>query len=345
MSHEVSIPVADLTLFRSGRPADSARFLETWDYAFRTFGFVFLANHGLEDLYQALHNESKRFFELPLEEKLKFRIAQSYGHGGYIPQGQENVSRTFLQSEDHPRPPDAVESLASSKSKLSTFPNKQNGYPDNELSDKAHELVSALNLLTIEVMAIMATCLELPPTFFSSFYGAGRANNDLRIARYLRTHGRHKAHRGTQLRYGEHTDYTGFTFLWRSADNGLQCLDTRARNVKSDEPLQDRWLDIPVLKKHQNALIVNAGDLIQRWTNNYWISNIHRVLAQPGSGDDEVEAKPISAVYFTGPHRETPIKVLSQSPKVASMGPTDKAYAEAITAGEHLWEKVNASNG
>ena len=46
-------------------------------------------------------------------------------------------------------------------------------------------------------------------------------SNVLRIARYLPVDPKQP----DQIRYGEHTDYTGFTFLWRSGLNGLQCYD------------------------------------------------------------------------------------------------------------------------
>ncbi len=307
-------------------------FLETWDHAFRNFGFITLINHGLEEKYQQLQPVLEAFFELPEEEKLKFRVAQDYGHGGFIPQGQESVSRTHLDKEQV-RPPDAVESLATSNSNLSTFPNKSNGYPTDELLISSKALQDGLDNLAIKVMEIMARCLGLPPEHFLYFYQNGRANNDLRIAHYLPVA---QSQAGKQMRYGEHTDYTGFTFLWRSADNGLQC-------QHPDISVND-WIDIPILAEHKDALIVNAGDLIQRWTNDYWISNVHRVLGYESDINEEYKKDPMSIVYFTGPHEETKIRVLTDSEKVSQQGPVKAHYAEEITAGEHLWRKINASN-
>lgn len=342
MTEPVTIPVADLAQLRSSSEEESSIFLETWDRAFRTFGFAFLVNHGLETQFQMLHHHARRFFNLPRETKMKFRVTKEYGHGGYIPQGQENVSRTFLKSDQNRRPPDAVESLASSKSRLDCIPGIDNGYANNDLKSASRDLMTKLNLLTIDIMEIMAVCLGLQPNHFHSFYENGRANNDLRIARYLRSGGSGVKNKASQLRYGEHTDYTGFTFLWRSGANGLQCLNTAATSRYDVPSTTASWLDIPVLDQHPDALIVNAGDLIQRWTNNYWISNVHRVLAAPGPGLEQEE--PISVVFFTGPHHDTKVNVLSQSPKVAAMGEVDEAYAVEVTAGEHLWQKVNASN-
>jgi isopenicillin N synthase-like dioxygenase len=328
------IPVADFSAMRANDTDSAAAqsFLETWDHAFRNFGFITLINHGLEQRYQQLHPLLEEFFDLPEEEKLKFRIAAEYGHGGYIPQGQESVSRTHLDKAQA-RPPDAVESLATSNSNLGTFPNTANGYPTDDLLTRCMALKEGLDDLAIKVMQVMARCLALPPDHFLPYYQDGRANNDLRVANYLPVT---QSQGGQQMRYGEHTDYTGFTFLWRSADNGLQCQHPDIR--------VNDWIDIPILAEHQDALIVNAGDLIQRWTNDYWVSNVHRVSGQTNDVDEADRRNPMSIVYFTGPHEETKIGVLTESDKVLQQGPVKAHYAEEITAGEHLWRKINASN-
>ena len=37
------------------------------------------------------------------------------------------------------------------------------------------------------------------------------------------------------------------------------------------------WEDVPVLEADPDALVLNAGDLVQRWTNDHWVSPPHRV--------------------------------------------------------------------
>ena len=339
------IPVADFATlsFDNTNPKANEQFLRIWDHSFRNFGFIFLINHGLEPKYRQLHLAAEAFFDLPAEEKLKFRIADTYGQGGFAPAGQESVSRTYLD-EATSRPPDAVESLVTANSQLDTLPCIANGYQTDAIREFAAELTAGLDRLTIDVMKIMAMCLELSEDRLLPFYQRGRANNNLRIANYLTVSGENTQ---GQIRYGEHTDYTGFTFLWRSADNGLQCLELPARLDPDSETAQisreDKWLDIRTLTDYPDALVVNAGDLIQRWTNDYWISNVHRVnhnSAHQADGDKN----PISIVYFTGPHDDTRIRVLSQSKKVRGEGSIRAEYREDITAGEHLWSKINESN-
>lgn len=66
-----------------------------------------------------------------------------------------------------------------------------------------------------------------------------------------------------RLQYGAHTDYLTYTVLnadssdWsRDGAGGLQVL------------VGDEWLPLRVPDKAAGGLIVNAGDLIQRWTND-----------------------------------------------------------------------------
>jgi hypothetical protein len=48
--------------------------------------------------------------------------------------------------------------------------------------------------------------------------------------------------------------------------------------VRDDSsPPQGEWMPIR-LPAGQNALVINAGDIIQRWTNDRWHSPLHRVV-------------------------------------------------------------------
>lgn len=72
-----------------------------------------------------------------------------------------------------------------------------------------------------------------------------------------------------QLRAGGHTDYTAFTVLWQEAvrGGGLQI-----RNGSGT------WIGVPALP---GTFVVNIGDSLARWTNDRWVSTLHRVVNPP----------------------------------------------------------------
>lgn len=52
-------------------------------------GFFYLVNHGIEkDLFQKVFEESRKFFMLPIEEKMKVVLAN---HRGYTPLFMEKL--------------------------------------------------------------------------------------------------------------------------------------------------------------------------------------------------------------------------------------------------------------
>jgi isopenicillin N synthase-like dioxygenase len=85
-------------------------------------------------------------------------------------------------------------------------------------------------------------------------------------------------------------------------------------------------------------LVINAGDLIQRWTNDRWRSNVHRVVNPPRALTGSTRR--LSIVCFTGPSADTEIACI---PSCIPAGETAK-YAPII-AGDHLKEKVRLTSG
>jgi isopenicillin N synthase-like dioxygenase len=149
-----------------------------------------------------------------------------------------------------------------------------------------------------------------------------------------------------QLGMGAHTDYGIVTILWADAVRGLQILDT-----------EGAWHDVvPV----PGALLINLGDLLARWTNDRWISTLHRVLAPVDAHGRMYRRR--SAAYFhdgnfdavvsTLPDRVRPGGGSGASPRRAS-GRAESAQSGArhparyapITVAEHLTQKLAGSRG
>ena len=100
----------------------------------------------------------------------------------------------------------------------------------------------------------------------------------LRLARY-----QPDGQPGSQILYAEHTDYNGFTFLWRSRTNGLEA------------KLNGSWTPVPLLPNNPHALLVNLGDLMEVWTGGVWRSPRHQVLRS-----SQKQGELLSIVWFAG---------------------------------------------
>ena len=105
----------------------------------------------------------------------------------------------------------------------------------------------------------------------------------------------------------------------------------------------------------RGALVVNAGDLISRWTNGVWKSNTHRVVNPPArplacagqedeggnqdgggnEGGSVLVPSRYSVVFFTGPRHDTVI-----TPLPTCVTASNPSRFPEITAGEHLQMKL-----
>ncbi len=82
------------------------------------------------------------------------------------------------------------------------------------------------------------------------------------------------------------------------------------------------WVDVPVV---DDCFIVNIGDLLARWSNDTWVSTLHRVVNPPaGAGP---EARRQSLVFFHNPNYDAVIE---------SLVPGVPAKYPRTTSGEHL---------
>ena len=114
-----------------------------------------------------------------------------------------------------------------------------------------------------------------------------------------------------QLRAGEHTDYGLLTILnGENVPGGLQ-VKTRAGD----------WIDT---ETDQDTFVVNIGDLLMRWTNDRWVSNIHRVVNPPDSV--AARSKRLSIAFFHHPNYDALIECIA---------PPGKAKYPPVNSGEY----------
>jgi len=313
------IPVINLSSWNQDASSSTkASLAKEWHAAFSTHGLVWLTKHGLDPLYDIVQSEWKNFCRMDQAEKEKFS-APSYGCTGYNKVGAEAVAR----SEGGLGAADPVESLESGYESQfeGPFPRAANGYQGGDkLRDACHSLYQALETKVLApCLEIASLALGMPEHQLAQHWLAeGGTAGQLRLARYLPRGG---AARVPELLYGEHTDYDGFTFLWRNATNGLQAL------------LNGTWTELPLLSDHPEAILVNLGDLMQAWTQCVWKSPRHKVVRSCQ------QSELISIVWFAGPHPATRLL-----PLPSPLLPPVSSEARVITAGEHVMEKIKMTS-
>jgi isopenicillin N synthase-like dioxygenase len=319
----LKIPLIDIEGFDSPEIARRSSVVSQWCQALDSIGFVTIRGHGIADALTAdIYQQARAFFERPLEQKLHYAAhnAEDRGAAGYIPPLAESVGRTA----EGMSAPDIVESLSFSDvagaagSRGLAF----GLCPElpSALRAAVEAYASAAYALGLRLMRLSAQALGLSADYFDHLYSP--MQHKLRLACYPEQITKPLP---GQLRNAAHTDFAGFTILLQdSAPGGLQVLMP-----------DGEWIDVPSVP---GTLVINTGDLLQRWTNDRWMSNTHRVvnppIALPGSN------RRLSIVFFTGPRADASIICL---PVCASAGVP--ARYPPITAGEYVQAKIRQTYG
>jgi isopenicillin N synthase-like dioxygenase len=76
--------------------------------------------------------------------------------------------------------------------------------------------------------------------------------------------------------------------------------------------------------------VVNIGDLMAQWTNDRWVSTMHRVANPP---DADWNVSRYSLVFFHQPNYDVMVESLDRK---------NAAKYAPITSGEHLVRKLSA---
>ena len=322
----MDVPVIDLGGWFRGDAAAKGSVATQWAAAFETMGFATIVGHGVDEaLLDRIHDGALAFFDQPLDVKRTASFPGEQASQGYVPLGVETVAKTMGEEV----PPDLCESLSFAhldwedglpENDFDRTLYRANRWPDRPagLKPLVKEYHRSVYQLALDLMDLSAAALDLPDGYFAPTHD--RMATHLRLVHYP---DQPVEPLPGQLRYGAHTDYTGFTILRQDdAPGGLQVLSP-----------EGDWVDVPPVR---GALVVNAGDLLMRWTNNRWKSNLHRVINPPRSLTGSTRR--LSIVLFTGPNNDAVIECLPTC-RTADAPPR---YGP-IQAHAHLMERIHAS--
>ncbi|MEH1946565.1 MAG: 2OG-Fe(II) oxygenase family protein [Nostoc sp.] len=293
----VRIPVIDFTNFTKGNVATRQAVIKQIYEAGHEIGFMYLQNSGIsKDLIEEVLTHSKSFFNLPLEVKQKQAWSDEFSNTGYVGIERERLDPNQLG--------DLKEAFNVNKQAVGIDASLVSFY------DRCTEFANT-------ILQAYALALELPEDFFTIRHN--QQNHTLRLLHYppLQT----PAKPG-QVRAGEHSDYGSITLLFQDDVGGLE--------VKR---ASGEWIVAPAIS---DTVIVNTGDLMQRWTNHRFCSTKHRVMIP---SDDRVNQSRYSMAFFCHPNDDTEITCLESCQKEQS------PIYPPILAGEYLLSRLQATYG
>ena len=321
------VPVIDLTAARQGGHAERRQVAGAIDRACREIGFFAIIGHGVPDrIVERLRHVAHEFFERPMAEKLTCRHPVAGTNRGYHPVGGEALSK----ANDAAAPPDLKEFFhvgpvvvgddpyyTSAEGRVHFAPNIWPS-PPLDFERAATEYYVTMSGLIGVLMRLAAVALDVDERFFDD--KVDRSIGTMRLNYYP---AQAAAPKPGQLRASAHTDYGGFTIL--SGEDVPGGLEVRTRGGD--------WIGVPT---SPTSFVVNIGDLLMRWTNDRWLSNLHRVV-NPPPGPDPMRAR-LSIAFFNHPNYDALIECLpsqgpARHPPVRSGEYRDLKYAKTLLAG------------
>ncbi|KIV94004.1 hypothetical protein PV10_05168 [Exophiala mesophila] len=336
---DLVIPLIDFGAYLHGNAETKRTVANQILHAFKTSGFLYLQNHGVttEEVAHAF-SESAKFFARSQEQKDALGWTTPDANRGYVASGREKVTQSSDPEEIarlRASNPDLKESLEIGREGVKGFPNQ---WPDrfDDATDKSgsvfrqdmQKFFQTLQGLNMNVMRAIALGMGLDEYFFDSFSDDG--DNTLRLLHYPPVKKSIWKQNPGQVRAGEHSDYGSITLLFQDSVGGLE--------VKSPKGTWVRATPIP------GTIVVNAGDLLSRWSNDTIRSTNHRVIQPPPKPEDVEDSDPdavsparYSIAYFCNPNFDRLIEALP-----GTYEETGKKY-EAINSGDYLVMRLAAT--
>lgn len=325
------VPVIDLSSTRTGERADR-RLATVIDEVCRTSGFLVVVGHGVQEHTIAeMYRATQEFFALPPAAKAALRadssdpLMRGFGREGSLAASNKealveqeralpDISETYTVNRlGEPGglalPPDADPALRS--------PNRWPALPG--FAEAYKNYYAAMEMLAADIMRLFALALDLPEDWFEEKIRHHMTNL---TANFYPQQPVPPA--PGQLRKGMHSDWGSLTILYQDdGPGGLQVLDK-----------DGQWLDVPVI---EGSFVVNIGDLMAIWTNNRWVSTVHRVVNPPR---ELAGRERYSVPFFHQPSYDALIECIP-----TCTGPDNPPRHQPVRSGDYIIGKFSRAYG
>lgn len=298
-------------------------FAKRMDFAFGHYGFAAIVDHGIApEILENAYAAAEAFFVQSTEEKAKWIVPGALGQRGYTPDGETAKGasvpdyKEFVQigRADNPTSKKLPQFLTSMTALMASF---------DRIGDA---LLSALSLFetgnerllpeaVINGRSILRA-IHYPPLDASvpAFSERAAAHEDINLITLLLS----------ARTMGPKTEATG---------QGLQLkVPTNGKRAEVAAANQLEWVNAIVPK---DALIINVGEMLERWTNGAWRATTHRVI-NPLPGHPERLVSRLSMPFFVHPRPEFSLTPHTRS--IARAGGVQ--HYESVTADQALNERL-----
>ena len=280
------VPELSLLSYVNGSNTEQTKFVSDLYSGIKEYGFIILTDHTVaQDVIKKGYAATEAFFALEEETKKKFVCAEGGGQRGYTPFGTEHAKdnpHKDLKEFWH------VGREVSDGHELSDFypkniwPEQIEGFQNN-----LQELYDELDKTSVILLEALGKALDVPKDYFKDMIDTG--NSILRAIHYPPVG---EAPPAGSVRAAAHGDINLITILMGATASGLQLLEK-----------DGTWLDV---NTKPGQLVVDAGDMMARITNDIIPATIHRVI-----NPEESTSARFSMPFFVHPHPKAMLECIA----------------------------------